>query len=78
MVERITGRKIPGTGIAFGFDRTLEALEMNSMLPDFKSNSKILITVFSPELINKSIEIAKNAIDIIYNNNIKDDFIENK
>ena len=59
MIERITGRKIAGTGIAFGFDRTLEALEINNMLPDFKSTSKVLVTVFSPDLLAKSIETAK-------------------
>jgi len=63
MVERITGRKIPGTGIAFGFDRTLEALEMNSMLPELKSASKVLVTVFSSELLTKSIEVAKKLRD---------------
>lgn len=60
MIERITGRKIAGTGIAFGFDRTLEALEINNLLPDLGSTSKVLVTVFSPDLLNKSIETAKN------------------
>ena len=60
MIERITGRKIAGTGIAFGFDRTLEALEVNNLLPNLESTSKVLITVFNPDLLNKSIEIAKN------------------
>lgn len=63
MVERITGRKIPGTGIAFGFDRTLEALEMNSMLPNLTTSSKVLVTVFSPDLFYKSIEIADQLRD---------------
>lgn len=59
MIERITGKKIPGTGIAFGFDRTLEALEMNNLLPSFDSTSKVLVTIFSPDLLDKSIEAAK-------------------
>ena len=29
------------------------------MLPDFKSTSKVLVTVFSPDLLAKSIETAK-------------------
>lgn len=58
MVERITGRKIPSTGIAFGFDRTLEALEINNLLPKFESVSKILVTVFSLELLDQSIKVA--------------------
>lgn len=59
MVKRITGIDVPATGIAFGFDRTLEALEMNKMLPDFQTSSKILVTVFSPIELNQSIKIAK-------------------
>jgi histidyl-tRNA synthetase len=63
MIERITGRKIAGTGIAFGFDRTLEALETLNLLPKFESTSKILVTVFSPELLSNSLNIAKMLRD---------------
>ncbi len=58
LVERITGKKIPGTGIAFGFDRTLEAAQQLSLVPNFKTKTKILVTVFSPELLDKSIELS--------------------
>ena len=57
MVERITGRKIAGTGVAFGFDRTLEALEVYQLLPTIKPNTKVLVTIFSPELLTTSIKI---------------------
>ena len=59
MIERITGRKIAGTGIAFGFDRTIEALEANNLLPNLGSTSKVLVAVFNQNLLDKSIEIAK-------------------
>ncbi|MFA5771050.1 MAG: histidine--tRNA ligase [Patescibacteria group bacterium] len=70
MIERITGRKIGGTGIAFGFDRTLEALEANNLLPNLGSTSKVLVTIFNPDLLNKSIEIAKNLRDYGINTEI--------
>ena len=60
MVERITGRKIPGTGIAFGFDRTLEALEVCKLLPNPEPNVRVLVTIFGSDLLNESIKIAKN------------------
>ncbi len=56
MFERIVGKKIAGTGIAFGFDRTLEALEAMNLLPKFETCTRVLVTVFSDEFLNKSIE----------------------
>lgn len=66
MLERITGKKIAGTGIAFGFDRTLEAMEICELLPKFESASKVLVTVFAPEFLDKPLETAK----ILRENNI--------
>lgn len=63
MIERITGQKVAGTGIAFGFDRTLEALEALDLLPKLESISKVLVTVFSPEFLPSSLEIAKALRD---------------
>ena len=40
MMKRITGRDIPATGIAFGFDRTLEAIETCGLLPAILENIK--------------------------------------
>lgn len=59
LVEKISGKKIPATGIAFGFDRTLEAVEACGLLPNIEFTSKVLATIFSPELFSKSIETAK-------------------
>lgn len=68
LVEKISGQKIPGTGIAIGFDRTLEAALECKLVPDFQSVSQVLITVFSQELWNESIKIAevirKNGIPV--------------
>lgn len=63
MIERITGKKIAGTGIAFGFDRTLEALEAFNLLPKLASTSQILVTIFSPELLSTSLKTARELRD---------------
>jgi histidyl-tRNA synthetase len=58
LVKTVSGKDIPATGIAFGFDRTLEALEFLNLLPKFGPAAKTLITVFTPELMTKSLEMA--------------------
>jgi len=63
MIKKITGKEIAGTGIAFGFDRTLEAIEECGLLPQFENLSKVLVTVFSPDLLVQSIKIAKTLRD---------------
>ena len=57
LIEKITGKKIPGTGIAFGFDRTLEALEIQGLIPNFGTITKVLVTVFSPDLFKDSLNL---------------------
>ncbi len=58
LIEKIAGRKLAGTGIGIGFDRTLEALEACDLLPTFDSITNVLVTVFSPDLFDQTIEIA--------------------
>ncbi len=56
LVEKISGQKIPGTGVGIGFDRTLEAVKELNLLPKFESITKVLVTVFNMELGKNSIE----------------------
>src|SRR3989344_2355856 len=67
IVEKISGQKIPGTGIALGFDRTLEALEELKLLPKLSPASEVLVTVFSPELestsLTRSLSLRANGIN---------------
>lgn len=58
MMKRITGQVIPATGIAFGFDRTLEAAQQLGLVPNLKTKTQVLVTIFSPDLANKSIELS--------------------
>jgi histidyl-tRNA synthetase len=59
LVENISGRTVPATGFAVGFDRTLEAAEQFGLVPAIKTNSKVLVTIFSQELLSDSTRIAR-------------------
>jgi histidyl-tRNA synthetase len=58
LLAKFTGNDIGGTGFGLGFDRTLEAMELLGLLPAQLSRMKILVTVFSAELQEKSIRLA--------------------
>lgn len=58
MVERITGRKVPATGIAFGFDRILEAAKQLGLVPKLKTSTRALVTIFSKELFDASLSLS--------------------
>ncbi len=51
-------RLIPAVGFAFGFDRLLESMEQLSLFPTVLQTTKVLVTIFSPDLKDKSIEIS--------------------
>lgn len=58
LIEKISGLKIPATGFGLGFDRTLEAAEELGLLPQLKATAKVLVTVFSKELLSESLKVA--------------------
>jgi len=58
LVKNITGKDIPGTGFGLGFDRTLEAAEQFGLVPEIKTKTKVLVTVFSSELSKESLKAA--------------------
>lgn len=59
MVKRITGFDIPATGIAYGFDRTLEAAIDLGIAPQPQASSQVLVTSFDKNLIKNSIKVAE-------------------
>lgn len=63
IVKSISGIDIPGTGFGLGFDRTLEAAEQFGLIPSLKTITKVLVTVFSPELFENSIKISLKLRD---------------
>ncbi len=58
IVKTISGIEMPGTGFGLGFDRTLEAAEQFGLIPELKTSSTVLVTVFSKELMKVSLETA--------------------
>jgi histidyl-tRNA synthetase len=67
LVGKFQNQDIPATGFALGFDRTLEAMEQFGLFPELKTKTKVLVTIFSPELLDDSLKIAlllrKNKIN---------------
>ncbi len=57
MVKELTGLDIPATGLAYGFDRTVEAADQLGLIPT-KIITKALVTVFSPSLQGESLRVA--------------------
>lgn len=46
---------IPAVGFAFGFDRVMEALKEQNLFPSHLQTTKVLVTVFSKDLVDASV-----------------------
>lgn len=59
LIGMFSGQSIPAVGISFGFDRLIEAMDQLNLFPQDISSSttKVLVTIFSPDLLSKSLEI---------------------
>ena len=51
------GRQVPAVGFGLGFDRTIEVLEEQNLLPENNISSKVLVTIFNNGLKEKSLEV---------------------
>lgn len=58
LMERVSGTKIAATGMAYGFDRTVEAADQLGLIP-ITGTSRALVTIFSPTLQRDSLSTAK-------------------
>lgn len=67
LIKNVCGKNISGTGFGLGFDRTLESLEQFKLVPNIKTSTKVLVTVFSNDLFEKSLIIAKYLRDNLIN-----------
>src|SRR5581483_1331899 len=56
LIGKFTGNDLPAIGYSVGLDRTMEAMEEASLLSNQKSMTQVLVTIFSPELEDKSIK----------------------
>lgn len=59
LVSRFSKRSVPGVGFAVGFDRTILAMEELGIMPPMKTKTKVLVTVFKPDLLPISQSITK-------------------
>lgn len=66
LIGLFTTTSIPAVGVAFGFDRIIEAMDQLNLFPDDLATTKVLVTIFSPELADKSLEISS----LLRSNNI--------
>lgn len=58
MIGNFTGTDQSAVGFGLGFDRTVEVLQNQNLLPVTKSSTQVLVTVFNNELLSKSIDVA--------------------
>lgn len=59
MIGNFTGQDLPAVGFGLGFDRTVEVLQAQNLLPNIVSSAKVLVTIFSPELLSNSLSITE-------------------
>jgi histidyl-tRNA synthetase len=57
MIGKFTGQDQPAVGFAIGLDRTIEAMMETGVLESKGSSTRVLVTIFSPELLEKSLEV---------------------
>lgn len=57
LIGKFTGNDLGAIGFAIGFDRTVEAMEKNGLLRQLKTETKVLVTIFSEDLVEKSLEV---------------------
>jgi len=73
MMERLTGQKIPATGIAFGFDRTVEAADQLGLIPTAKTKTTALVTIFYPSLQGQALKVAQSLRSVGINTELYPD-----
>jgi len=58
LIDQLGGVDIPAVGIAFGFDRMVEAANQLGLIPQDGTGTKVLVTIFNQEYQNKSAQTA--------------------
>jgi len=57
LIGQFSGKDFPAVGFGLGFDRTIEVLEEQNLLPENNISSKVLVTIFNNDLKEKSLEV---------------------
>lgn len=63
LIEQLSGSPIPAVGIAFGFDRIMQAIEEKNTLEDKKTCPQILVTIFDPSHLQDSIKLTSELLE---------------
>lgn len=58
LIGLFANNSIPAVGVSYGFDRIIEAMDQLDLFPADLATTKVLVTVFSKELEQKSIELS--------------------
>jgi histidyl-tRNA synthetase len=58
MIGSFTGTDLPAVGYSVGLDRTIEAMEEAGLVVAPKTQTKVLVTIFSSDLIDESLKVA--------------------
>ncbi|OGH15088.1 MAG: histidine--tRNA ligase [Candidatus Levybacteria bacterium RIFCSPHIGHO2_01_FULL_38_96] len=59
LIGMFSGKSIPAVGFAFGFDRIIDAMEKQGLFQNLENGTKVLVTIFSPELLDRSIKVCE-------------------
>jgi len=60
LIESISGKSIPATGISLGLDRIFEVMKEEKMFDKFKKRKVVFVANVDEQTKNKTIEIANN------------------
>lgn len=61
LLKNLGGPDLPATGTTIGLDRVCDVIEELNLWPDLpKTATRVLVTVFSKELVDKSVKISNN------------------
>lgn len=57
LIGQFSGRDVSAVGFAFGFDRLVEAMEQQNLLPTGQTKTQVLVTVFSRDQLSSMLSL---------------------
>lgn len=65
LISDLGGQDIPATGVSFGLDRIYDVIKEKNLWPEISPTpTKVLVTIFSPKYLEKSIKITNQLRDV--------------
>jgi histidyl-tRNA synthetase len=59
LIQQLGGPSMPAVGIAFGFDRTVEAAEQLGLIPSNETGTQVLVTIFDEQYQDNALNMAQ-------------------